>query len=109
MSKGFIVTIDDQEVYTTKSIRSPGRLRRHFDEITHKMDEGITLGSQTVAKPNDYQKQQYVALLLVNGLQADDVNLVHVMAAYLYERYPQLREIRVNSQGEQFNLKLINN
>lgn len=109
MSYSFIVTLDRQVIYTSTPMRAPGRLRRYFDEIDLKMEEGIMLGSQNIEKPDDYQKQQYAAFLLTSGLQSKDKNLIHVMTAFLHERYPELEEIRVSKQGEDFNLKLINN
>lgn len=85
----------------------PGRLRRYLDEMDQDMALGIMLGDQPVATPDAYQKQQYVAMQLLFAIDQHNKNLAQVLCCYLQKRNPELIEVRVTEQGDEFNLKLV--
>ncbi len=107
MSTGFIVTINNQMVYECNDTRQPARLRRHLDEIDNKLSQGIQLGDSWVDTPNDLQKQQYTAMILIDSLDKNKEDLVNIMSVYLCKRYPALKEIRASRTDDQFTFTLI--
>ena len=107
MNNGFIVTLNDQLIYTYTHMPLPGRLRRYHDEMDKQMDNGIKLGEQWIDQPGALQKQQYVAMTLFNALEQKDTNLVNVVSSFLSGRYQSIKEIRVTEQDDVFNLSII--
>lgn len=108
MSNGFIVSVNNQKVYECLETRFPARLRRHLDEIDLKLEQGIQLGENWVELPDDFQKQQYISMLLLNALDQQDAGLISVMSAYLVTRYSELCEIRAVQSGEFYSFSLLN-
>ncbi len=109
MRDGFIVSVNTQIVYECNDTRFPARLRRHLDEIETDISEGIQLGDNWVDQPDAFQKQQYIAMVLLNALDKQDTNLVKLLSAYLVSRYTNLGEIRATSSGDFYSFSLINN
>ncbi len=107
MSSRFIVTINNQTVYTWNEPRTPARMRRYLDEMDADMEQGIQLGENRVSSPSDYQKQQYVAMMLLRALDQKKPNLADVMAAYLSNRCETLKEIRANVDAQSIDFELI--
>jgi len=107
MSKGFVISLNNQIVHTYKDIPAPARLRRYFDEMDQTMESGVQLGDAFVEQPTDYQRQQYVAIDLIHHIEEIDSQIVQVLSAYLMKRNSQLIEIKVTSKDDVFNMKFI--
>lgn len=107
MSKGFIVTLNNQTIHAYKYTRIPGRLIRYLDEKERDMQKGVQLAGQWVETPTEFQMQQYVALVLFDALMKKDSNLINVASAYLSDRYQFITEISITQKGELFNLRII--
>lgn len=107
MSHGFIVTLNNQTIHEYNEARIPGRLNRYLDEMDQDMEKGIQLGDSWQAHPTEMQKQQYVAMVLFDGLEKKDENLVNIMSAYLFNRYKTLSEINIELNEESINLKIV--
>ena len=109
MRKGFVVTVNNQIVLECANARSPARLRRYFEEMDADMDKGIQLSEEWVEKPELYQKQLYVSMLLIRCIDAQETNQVKLLQNFIADRYSELSEIRVTQHDEDFSLQLINN
>jgi len=107
MPVSFIVTLNNQTIYTCNSQPLPARLRRYLDEMDRHMENGVQLGDQRVDSPSDFQKQQYIAMYLIDALDKEDSDQVQTLSFYLSSRYESLTEIKVTQQDDLFNLKLI--
>ena len=107
MSNGFIVTLNNQTIYEFNETRHPARLRRHLEEIDEELNQGIKLGEQWFDKPDSFQKQQYVAMVLLNALDHNKTDLVSLMAAFLSVNFCKLKEIRATNNEDYFNFTLI--
>ena len=107
MSNSFIVSLNNQTVYEFNETRHPARLRRHLEEIDENLNQGIQLGDQWLDKPDAFQKQQYIAMVLLNALDQNNSDLVSLMSAFLSNKYSQLKEIRATSNEDYFNFTLI--
>jgi len=107
MSNSFIVTIDSKVIHQYEETRNPARLRRYLDELDLHMEEGVQLGEIFVNNPDTFQKQQYIAMLLIQALDENNSNNVNVYSAYLLRSGPDLSEVNVSLQGDMCSLKLI--
>ncbi len=107
MNSGFIVTINNQTVYECNEARFPARVRRHLDEVDEKLAQGFELAGQWLDDPDEFQKQQYVAMILLDGLDHNNTSLVELMSSFLATRNKQLREIRATANQNSFNFSLI--
>lgn len=107
MTGDFIVRVNNQIVHSHKSTPIPARLRRFFEEMDRDMLNGVQLGDDFIAEPSDFQKQQYIASILINSLESNDLNTVQIMSAYLSRCNLQLTEIFVTSNENIFNMTLI--
>ena len=110
MQKGLLVFIDDKQVLSyQKDNRLPGHQRRFLDQMDEDMDSGISLGAETIEKPNEQQRAQYIASYLVNSLLNDNQNMVLACCAYLSHRCPDLNSIQATEEGENISVSLLFN
>jgi len=107
MPQGFIVSLNNQIIYTYKDIPAPARLRRYLDEMDLHMGKGVQLGDAFIAQPSEFQRQQYVAMDLIHNLEKKDSQIIEVLSAYLMKRNSSLIEINVSSKDDIFNMKFI--
>ena len=107
MPVSFVVTLNNQIIHTCNKQPLPGRLRRFLDEMDRDMQNGVQLGDHWVESPSDFQKQQYIAMYLVNALEKKDNEQVQTLSFYLSSRDEFLGEVKVTQQDDLFNLKLI--
>jgi len=107
MPNSFVVTLNNQIVYTYKDVPVPARLRRYFDEMDQHMESGVQLGDAFVKQPSNFQRQQYVAMDLMHRIEKKDSQTIEVLSAYLMRRNKALIEINIISKDDMFNMKLI--
>ena len=107
MSNGFIVTLNNQTIHKYNEARIPGRLHRYLGQMDQDMEKGIQLGDNWQTDPTEIQKQQYVAMVLFDGLQKKDPNLVEIVSAYLQDRYKNITEVNINQSEDIINLKIV--
>lgn len=75
----------------------PGLQRRFLDKMDQDMDDGIVLGNETVATPDQLQRALYVANHLINAMFDDNDALIAASCAYLANRLPDLKQVKVTS------------
>ena len=78
----------------TKSL--PEKQQQYLDRMDTQMDEGITLGNEVIAKPDQQQRAQFVALTLVNAIDKDNDAVIAAMNSYLAIRYPELKQVKAD-------------
>lgn len=101
------VIINDQiSLEYDRSARLPGKQREFVQKMDDDMDEGIVLEERDIDSPDTMQRGQFVAMTLLQGMEADDEALVGACCAYLSSRLPQLREIRADTDEEGFSMSL---
>jgi len=108
MSEKFILTLNNQIIYTYNKMRIPGLLLRFLEQMDRDMDVGIQLGEYWVQQADEETKIRVVAMMLFNAIEQHDTNQMNVMSAYLLNRNETLVEIKVNQQDDCFNLQIIN-
>lgn len=102
-----VVINDTVKLEYDRRARLPGKQRDFIDMMDADMDEGIVLEEQEIASPDSVQRGQYVAMTLLQGMEADNEALVGACCAYLCSRLPGLREIRARAEREEFSMQLL--
>lgn len=70
--------------------------RQYLDRMDQQMDEGITLGNELIANPDQQQRAQFVAFTLVNAIVQDNEAVIAAMNSYLAMRYPDLKQVKAD-------------
>ena len=82
----------------------PEALIADAEEFFAKMDSDMSLGCQMsrqwVDNPNGTERCQVVAERLMMALNADNPQMVSLMAAYIVSRMPGVKGVRIDSSGE---------
>ena len=90
-----------------RNTRLPGKQREFLDIMDFDMDKGIYLGNEHYANPDVRQRAKYVAMKLIQALQANDRGMMNAMSAYLINRFPKLNQVSVEKTGEEMKVNLI--
>jgi hypothetical protein len=109
MSDSMVVLLNGEALFEydrTKLL--PEQQRQYLDRMDLKMDQGITLGNEIIAEPNQQQRAQFVAFTLVNAIGEDNEAVIAAMNSYLAVRYPDLKQVKAdtdqNSKRVMFDL-----
>ena len=102
------VVVDDAvKVNYDRNKPLPGLQRRFLDKMDQDMEGGIVLGDKEVAAPDQLQRALYVANHLVNALLDDNDALIAASCAYLANRLPDLKQVKVTSSGGEMLIDLV--
>ncbi|MGD2074122.1 MAG: hypothetical protein PVI91_01885 [Gammaproteobacteria bacterium] len=75
--------------------------------MDRKMDSGIRLGLDWIARPQAEQRARFVAIQLVEALQRDDHALIAACCSYLAHRLPDLKQIKARLAEAGFAVELV--
>lgn len=78
----------------------PDHQALYLDKMDTKMDEGIMLGQEQVTSPDLNQRVQFVVANLVHAINTGDESMAAALCSYLALRLPDLKQIRIEEQGE---------
>ena len=92
-----------------KSKREPGLQRRFLDEMDLDMDKGIDVNGELLESPDKMQRANYVAMVLLYGIENNDEGMISATCKYLANRLPDLKQVRAIEQGNEISLDLIFN
>jgi len=84
---GFSIELDDQQ-------------RVFLDTMDSDMSRGFKISGEMITEPNEEQRAKFVAMNLIKALQQDNEASVMSCCAYLVQRQPKLREVRVSDGNE---------
>ena len=109
MSESMVVLVNGEALFEyDRTVPLPEQQKQYLDRMDQKMDSGIMLGDEHVSNPNQQQRAQFVAFTLITAIEKDDEAAIAAMNSYLAVRYPDLKQIKVdtdqNSQKIMFDL-----
>ena len=90
-----------------RKVRLPGHQRQYLDKMDGDMDAGIDLAGENVAEPDGIQRAKFVAMHLAQALIDEHDSLIAAACAYLANRLPELKQVKIVQQGEEFMLDLV--
>ena len=89
-----IVVNGEPQIEYDRSKPLPDQQSAYLDHMDCRMDEGIVLGGQSVERPDQLQRAQFVSLQAIDALQQGNEALVAASCAYLATRMPDLKQIK---------------
>ena len=109
MSDSMVVLINGEAMFEydrTKPLAE--NQRQYLDRMDQQMDDGITLGNEAIAKPDQQQRAQFVAFTLLTAIEQNNDAVIAAMNSYLAIRYPDLKQVKAdidqNSNKVMFDL-----
>jgi hypothetical protein len=108
MNDKLVILFNGQAVVEyDRTIRLPGHQRQYLDKMDSDMDAGIDLAGEAIAAPDAVQRAKFVAMHLVQSLMEDHDAMIAASCAYLANRLPELKQVKVIQQDEDLMLDLI--
>ncbi|MEJ2360062.1 MAG: hypothetical protein P8Z75_01345 [Gammaproteobacteria bacterium] len=97
----------DPVIEYDRKVRLPGHQRQYLDKMDSDMDAGIDLAGENIAEPDSVQRAKFVAMHLAQALMDEHDAMIAAGCAYLASRLPELKQVKVVQQGEDFMLDLV--
>lgn len=104
------VLVDDEvqvEYQRGKPLAEPQRV--YLDRMDEQMQAGFHLGGIAVAKPDNLQRAQFVAIQVIEALQAGNDAMIAAGCAYLASRLPDLTQVIARLSERGFSVELVFN
>jgi hypothetical protein len=95
-----IVINGESQIEYDRNKPLPEQQLKFLDKMDNDMDQGVVLGDVQIDSPSDLQRAQFVALQLVDAIQADNEQVAAAMVAYLANRIPELKQLRATRTQE---------
>lgn len=83
------------------------RQRLFLDHMDRDMDAGITLNGARVEQPDLATRARFVAISLLDALDAGNDGLAAASCAYLASRLPELKQVKLDRQQGQAHIDLV--
>lgn len=108
MNDKLVVLFNGQAVVEyDRAKRLPGHQRQYLDKMDSDMDHGIDLAGESIDTPDAVQRAKFVAMHMVQALMEEHDGMIAAACAYLANRLPDLKQVKVIQQDEDLMLDLI--
>jgi len=108
MSSKLVVVINGEAVIEyDRNKRLPGHQREFLDKMDMDMQQGIEINGEQIPNPDLKSRAKYVAIHLINAVVNEHDGMIAASCAYLANRLPELKQIKVNEQNEEFSFDLV--
>lgn len=108
MNDKLVILFNGQAVVEyDRSKRLPGHQRQYLDKMDGDMDAGFDLNGEAIETPDAVQRAKFVAMHLVQALMDEHDSMIAAGCAYLANRLPDLKQVKVIQQDEDLMLDLI--
>lgn len=101
------VHIDDvsQSIEVAENLMQEGE--DFFAKMDSDMDQGWQMSRTWVDNPSREERCQIAASKMLDAISAENQTLLMLMAGYIMSRYPQVREIRIDTSGDMTETELV--
>jgi len=108
MNDKLVILFNGQAVVEyDRNVRLPGHQRQYLDKMDNDMDDGIELAGEAITEPDAVQRAKFVAMHMVQALIDEHDAMIAAACAYLANRLPELKQVKVVEQGDNLMLDLI--
>jgi hypothetical protein len=108
MSDILAVVVDNELVVTyDRDVPLPEHQQAYLASMDRRMDAGIEHLGETIERPDARQRATFVARQLMGAILDQDDGLIAASAAYLANRYPELKQLRAQLEGDSYTLELV--
>ncbi|MFA7386242.1 MAG: hypothetical protein WCZ87_01125 [Thiohalobacteraceae bacterium] len=80
---------------------------RYLGRMDARMDQGIVLSGMQITAPDALQRAQFIAMQLLQAVQAGEEPVAAAMLAYLANRMPDMKQVRATTRGEALSFDLV--
>lgn len=71
-----------------------------FRKMDSDMDKGWQMSRTWVDNPNKVERCQIAASKLLDAISKENQTVLMLMAGYIMARYPEVREVRIDTSGD---------
>jgi hypothetical protein len=108
MSSKLVIVINGQAVIEyDRNVRLPGHQREFLDKMDLDMQQGIEISGEQIPNPDLKSRAKYVAIHLINAIVNEHDSMIAASCAYLANRLPELKQIKVNELNDEFSFDLV--
>lgn len=101
MSDSMVVLLNGEALFEyDRSVELPEKQLQYLDRMDQQMDAGIQLGNEMIVNPDQQQRAQFVAFTLLSAIEHDNEPVIAAMNSYLAIRYPDLKQIKADTDKE---------
>lgn len=79
----------------------------YLERLDQRMDAGIEIDGRRIEQPNPLQRAQFIALQLLQAVQAGNEPVAAASCAYLANRIPELKQVRATTRGGLLSFDLV--
>jgi len=90
-----------------RDMRLPGKQRQYLDKMDADMDAGFELSGEQIDNPGEKDRAKFVAMTLVNSIEANNEPMIVATCAYLATRQAGLKEVRADADGDNMMMDLV--
>src|SRR5690606_22761118 len=84
----------------------PALQRRQLEQLDLRLDQGIELEGEVIARPDLGQRVRFVLGQLLRALQRDEDVAVRGLCTWLGQRVPDLAAIHIHTRAEHLEVEL---
>jgi hypothetical protein len=108
MTETLVVVLDgvSQLEYMRTTPLAPAQ-QAYLDRLDQGMDAGIELGGRRIDQPDALQRAQFIALQLLQAVQAGNEVVAAATCAYLANRIPDLKQVRASTRAGLLSFDLV--
>ena len=85
----------------------PDQQQLYLDKMDKKMDAGILVDDVLIENPQIEQRIRFVAGNLANAIKSDNESMVSALAAYLANRQPELKQVKIEDVEGGISIDLV--
>ena len=84
----------------------PALQRRQLAQLDLRLDQGVELDGERIARPDRDQRMRFVIGQLLHALQRGETPAVRGLCTWLGQRVPELSAIRIHTRAEALEVEL---
>jgi hypothetical protein len=103
-----VVSVDGEAIVQyDRRITLPAQQRAYLDAMDRRMAQGIQPGSNRIEQPDELDRARFVAVQLSEALKSDNDALIAAACAWLANRIPELRQVKIENRERQRHIDLV--
>lgn len=80
-----------------------------FSKMDSDMNQGWQMSRTWVEDPNQVERCQIAANKMLDAISAENQTLLMLMAGYIMSRYPEVREVHIDTSGDMTETEFVTN
>ncbi|MFK5894028.1 MAG: hypothetical protein QM504_12475 [Pseudomonadota bacterium] len=102
-----LVINDNDVLQYDRSVNLPDNQNQYLQMMDKKMEQGVTLGNESIKQPNQLQKAQFVALNMLYQLDQNNDQEAIAMFTYLVNQLQKLKQVKVIGEPNKYKVEFV--